>query len=222
MYDNKYWRNRVVTHKVNEEFFISNFIKESVYLLGFIWGDGYISNSGTNKQIRIECVSDDIDQLIPLMNTTGQWTINRRQRKNRKPVKLASTSNKELVEFLIENDYKLKSIETPTKIWEAIPDELKKYFILGWIDADGCFYWNEKHKLRQFYISGSYEQKWDVFEKLLASLGIQYKVIRINKKIKYSNIRVTGRKNINKLGKYIFDDIIPFQRKYDKYKLIIA
>jgi len=101
-------------------------------------------------------------------------------------------------------------------------DKLKKYFILGWIDADGCFYWNEKHKLRQFYISGSYEQKWDVFEKLLASLGIQYRVIRINKKIKYSNIRVTGRENINKLGKYIFDDIIPFQRKYDKYKLIIA
>jgi len=169
MYTNKYWKNRIVKHAVNENQFICNFTKESVYLLGFIWGDGYVSNSGTNKQIRIECLSDDIDSLIPIMKKTGAWCINNIQRKNRKPVKLASTSNKELVEFLINNDYKKKSIKTPEKIWNLIPDDLKKYFILGWIDADGCFYWNEKHKLRQFYISGSYEQNWNIFEELLKS-----------------------------------------------------
>lgn len=222
MYDNKYWKNRTVIHAVNENQFINDFTKESVYLLGFIWGDGYISNGGTNKQIRIECLADDINTLIPIMEKTGVWCINNIQRKNRKPVKLASTSNKELVEFLIEKDYKNKSIKTPEKIWGLIPDELKKYFILGWIDADGCFYWNEKHKLRQFYISGSYEQNWTVFEDVLNSLGVEYKIIRVNMKTRYSHIRVTGRLNINKIGNYIFDDMIPFQRKYNKYELIIG
>jgi len=222
MYNNKYWKNRIIKHKVNENLFISDFTKESSYLLGFIWGDGYISNGGTNKQIRIECVSDDINKLMPIMKKTGVWCFNKRKRINKKrEVTIASTSNKELIEFLIKNNYKDKSNMTPEKIFNLIPSQYEKYFILGWIDADGCFYWNEKHKLRQFYLSGSFEQDWGVFEQILNQLDVQYKIIRVNNKTKYSHIRVTGKLNINKLGNYIFDDIIPFQRKYDKYKLII-
>lgn len=222
MYTNKYWKNRIVKHTINEDVFMKNITKESAYLLGFIWGDGYISNSGTNKQIRIECVSEDINQLKEIMKKTGIWCFNCRKRINKKrEVTIASASNKELVEYLIENDYKNKSIVSPEKIWNLIPDKFKKYFILGWIDADGCFYWNEKYKLRQFYISGSYEQNWIVFENLLKSLNVEYKIIRISNKTKYSHIRVTGKLNINKIGNYIYNDVIPFQRKYEKYKLII-
>ena len=218
------WKNRITIHSVDENIFIKNFTKESSYLLGFIWGDGYISNGGTNKQIRIECVSEDITSLKPIFSKTGNWCFTYRKRPNKREATTASTSNKELVEFLIQNDYKNKSMVTPEKIWDLIPHDYKKYFILGWIDADGCFYWNKKYGLRQFYVSGSYEQDWSVFEKLLKSLNIEYKIIRVIRKIsktKYSHIRITGRVNINKLGDYIFDDMIPFQRKYEKYKLII-
>ncbi len=222
MYENKYWKNRTIKHSVDEKLFMNNFTKESAYLLGFIWGDGYISNGGTNKQIRIECVSEDINQLFSVLENTGKWCINKRKRINKKrEVTIVSTSNKELVEFLIQNDYKCKSITSPNKIFHLIPDEFKKYFILGWIDADGCFYWNKKYGLRQFYLSGSFEQDWSVFESILVRLEIEYKIIRVNKKTSYSNVRITGKKNIFKLGEYIFSDIIPFQRKYDKYKLII-
>lgn len=219
------WKNRITIHSVNENQFINDFTKESVYLLGFIWGDGYINNCGRNNLICIECVTDDINQLKSIFKKTGNWNYYPRKRVDKKrEVTNVITSNKKLVEFLIEKDYKNKSIKTPEKIWGLIPDDLKKYFILGWIDADGCFYWNEKHKLRQFYISGSYEQNWSVFEGLLKSLNIEYKIIRVIRRItktKYSHIRITSRVNINKLGDYIFDDMIPFQRKYEKYKLII-
>jgi len=206
-----------------ENIFIKNFTKESVYLLGFIWGDGHINNTGTNNLIRIECVSEDINVLKPIFEKTGIWKYYERLRLNKKrEVSIASTSNKELVDFLIENDYKNKSTMTPEKIWGKIPDKLKKYFILGWIDADGCFYWNKKHGLRQFYVSGSYEQEWGVFGEFLTLLGVEHKIIRVNKKTKYSHIRVTGKLNINKMGDYIFNDIIPFQRKFEKYNLIIG
>ena len=208
--------------RVNELLFITDFIKESVYLLGFIWGDGYINNSGKNKQIKIECLSEDIDTLKPLLLKTGIWDFYERLRKNKKrKTTTCITTNKILMDFLIEQEYKNKSIVTPNKIFNIIPDELKKYFILGWIDADGCFYWNKKYKLRQFYLSGTYEQDWDVFETTLKNIGVTYKIIRISKKSKYSCIRVTNKLDIMKIGNYIYDDLIPFQRKYDKYNLII-
>jgi len=211
-------------HSVNEEIFMKNFTKESVYLLGFIWGDGYIRNVGRNFQICIECVSDDIIALNEVFEKTGKWTFNKRLRVNKiREVTVVSTSNKELVNFLVENDYKDKSKKTPEKIFNLIPDELKAFFILGWIDADGCFYWNEKHKLRQFYLSGSYEQNWSIFESVLKDLCVDYKIVRvINIKSQYSNIRVTGRTNIFKIGEYIYNKNIYLKRKYDKYELIIS
>ncbi len=218
----KFWKNRKTIHAVNENIFINKITKESSYLLGFIWGDGYISTTGRNNVIRIECVSEDINILKPVFEKTGNWNYYVRKRiEKKREVTTALTSNKELVHFLIQNDYENKSIKTPQKIWNLIPNNLKKYFILGWIDADGCFYWNEKHKLRQFYISGSFEQDWSVFENLLNILDVKYRIIRVNGKTRYSHIRVTGKININKIGNYIYNDLIPFQRKYDKYRLII-
>ncbi len=216
------WKNRIIKHSINENIFIKNFTKESVYLLGFIWGDGYINNNGKNNQIRIECVSEDIEALKFVLEKTGKWTYNKRMRVNKKrEVTIASASNKELIKFLVENEYKNKSISTPEKIWNKIPNEFKKYFILGWIDADGCFYHNNKWNLNQFYLSGSYEQDWTIFEKLLNELNVKYKIQRIKNKTKYSCIRITNRNEIKKMGNYIYDNLIPLKRKHDKYMLII-
>jgi len=79
---NDFWEKRIddYEYNVNEKCFINNLLKESVYLLGFIWGDGYI----TNKQIRIECVSDDIEYLMPVFERTGKWYFNKRIRKDKK------------------------------------------------------------------------------------------------------------------------------------------
>jgi len=216
------WKNRIIVHSVNESIFIKNFTMESVYLLGFIWGDGYINKTGNSNQIRIECVSEDIEAIKPILDKTGKWSYNKRTRNNKKrEVTIASISNKELVSFLIENDYKNKSITTPNKILDRIPNELKKYFMLGWIDADGCFYWNEKRRQRQFYLSGSYEQDWSVFETQLNELHIKYNIQRIENKTKYSCIRITNKLDIQKLGEFIYDGLIPFKRKYEKYLQII-
>ena len=207
-----------VIHKVNEENFISNITKESAYLLGFIWGDGYIINTERQNMIKIECVTEDIDQLRETIDATGSWTYNKRQRPNRKEITLVSTSNKELVEFCIDNDYKNKSKASPNKICSLIPNNLIKYFILGWIDADGCFYRNEKYNTSQLYLSGSYEQDWNFIENFYTKLGIKYKIQRIIRSAsKYSCIRVTNKLSIIKIGDIIYSDLIPLKRKYNKY-----
>lgn len=223
----KGWVYREVIHKVDENQFISSFNKESSYLLGFIWGDGYICDSGTNNQIRIECLSYDMEHIIPIFNKTGEWTINKRVRINeinnklKKEVTIVSTSNKNLVNFLKSVDYKNKSEASPYKIYNLIPLNLQKYFIQGWIDADGCFYWNEKNKQRQFCLSGSYNQNWQIIEMLFNNMGIRYNIIRVNKKNKYSCVRITNKKDITILGNYIFSDVIVLKRKYDKFLKMI-
>jgi len=216
------WKNRIITHSVDENIFIKNITKESAYILGFIWGDGYINDKEYYKQIRIECITEDINLIKSVFEKTGKWVYNKRLRINKKrEVTIASTSNKELVNFLVKNDYKKKSTVTPGKIWNKIPNEYKKYFILGWIDADGCFYHNDKWNSNQFYLSGSYQQDWSVFENILNELNVRYRIQRIANKTKYSCIRITDRKEIKKIGEYIYDDLIPLKRKYDKYMLII-
>jgi hypothetical protein len=205
-------------HNIDEKNFMVNFTKESVYMLGFIWGDGYIAHLNNNNQIRIECISDDINQLKNTINCTGKWTYNTRTRFNRREITLVSTSNKELVNFLIENDYKIKSKASPDKICKLIPNDMIKYFILGWIDADGCFYKNDKYGTSQLYLSGSFEQDWNFIEKIYESMNIKYRIQRIQgKKSKYSTIRVTNRPDIIKIGEYIYDDLIPLERKYNKF-----
>ncbi len=216
-YTKKAIRKKII-HNVDENIFMNNFTKESVYLLGFIWGDGYIYKNKNQNSINIECVSDDIIQLEPIINKTGLWKYYTRQREGRREQTTVNTSNKELCDFLIENDYQIKSKVSPNKIWNLIPLEYQNYFILGWIDADGCFYRNDKNNASQFYISGSYEQDWSVLELLFNNMNIKYNIQRIiNKKSKYSCIRVTNKNDIIKIGNYIYIDIIPLRRKFEKF-----
>jgi len=92
---------------------------------------------------------------------------------------------------------------------------------LGWIDADGCFYYNKKNNCRQFSIACSYEQDWSIFENLLNDLSITYSISRQKNKNKYSHLRITNKIGINTLGDYIYSDFIPMKRKHMKYLEII-
>ena len=215
-------KRKKTIHKVDEKNFINNLTKESVYLLGFIWGDGHILTSGRNNQVKIECVSEDINNLRNVIDSTGDWTYNKRNRgSNKKEITVVSTSNKELCKYLIENDYKNKSNVSPNKIYYLIPEDLKKYFILGWVDADGCFYRNDKYNTSQLYLSGSYEQDWSVIENFYSSINIKYTIQRIvGKTSKYSCIRVTNRLSIIEIGNLIYSDLIPLKRKYIKFLAI--
>jgi hypothetical protein len=93
------------------------------------------------------------------------------------------------------------------------------------IDGDGCFYFNEKYGLRQFTLTGSLNQDWSSFEKIFKELGVVYKIIRTpNSKTGSSQIRILNKENINKIGNYIYPNLlndIGLPRKFEKFKLII-
>jgi hypothetical protein len=221
-----------IRRKKSEEYnvsivnFTSNLTKESVYVLGLLWADGYINKGNRNCDINLECAYDDMEYFKLILNKLGLWNYYSRQRENYKVITKATTSNREILEYLVKHNYNNKSSMSPCSIIETIPKELLRYFLLGIIDGDGCFYFNQKHYLRQFSISGSLNQDWVAFENIFKSLDIKYKINRRpNSKNGSSEIRVLNKNNILKLGNYIYDTIeidkIGLPRKYNKYLEII-
>ena len=217
-------------HKVNISKFTTDIDSNSAYILGLLWADGYIhkikSNPNKKYDINLECVDDDMLYFRLILDKTGNWYYYTRKRGDYKPITKATTNNKKFLIFLTDNNYDLKSIKSPNKIINKLPDNLVKYFLLGVIDGDGCFYFNKKQYLRQFTISGSLKQDWSAFESIFDKLNIEYKINRKqNKKNGYSQIRITNKNNILKLGNYIYDTIeidnIGLPRKYNKYLEII-
>ena len=210
--------------KVKIDEFKYNINKFTAYILGLLWADGYIPKN--SNIIKLECVNDDMIHFKKIFDKTGVWNKTERLRENKKrPISLVSTSNKLLKEYLIENDYCHKSLKSPNKILSIIPSNLINFFLLGMIDGDGCFYFNQKYGLRQFTLTGSLNQDWNSFEKIFNELNISYKINRKpNSNIGYSQIRIINKENIKKLGEYIYPNLtneIGLPRKFEKYKLII-
>ncbi len=202
--------------KVKIDFFDKNFI----YLLGLIWSDGYLSKK--SYTIYIECIKEDMEKFKPILESISSWSFYERKREF-KPMVNAYITDKKLYNILVENDYLYKSKFSPTKICSKIPDIMKKYFLLGIIDGDGCFYHNKKQYTRQFVITSRFEQDWSVFEKILDDINVKHSTIRRNnKKSAYSQLRVTNKRDLIKIGEYIYDEMIVLDRKYESWKLTIS
>ena len=207
--------------KINFDTFINNYTKESVYLLGLLWADGTVNKK--NNMISLECIKEDIDYFYPIFQTTGEYGLYIRERKNRKVQGTIVGTSKELSDFLKENDYTKKSVLSPNKILSKIPDNLKFYFFLGWSDGDGCFYYHDVLKSSQYTMSGSYDQDWNVLEKISEELNIKYTIQRMVTKMnnKYSAFRITGIDDVIKFGNYIYHNrTIGLKRKYEKFNII--
>jgi len=156
--------------------------------------------------VKIGCVHDDINELEHIFNKTGMWNTYLSKEKNWKLQKILSISDKNLHKFLVENDFIVKSHVSPTKILNTIPKNLHNLFMIGLIDGDGCFYFNEKLSMRQFSISSTYNQDWSEIEKIFNEIDImKYKIVnRESKKSKSSLIRITNKNDLKKLYNYLY------------------
>lgn len=187
--------------------------------MGILWADGHLSE--TSVVLEIDKV--DLDEIKSVFFKLGEWGYSSRIRKGRiKEVASIICCNKEILNVFDSYQYKNKSLVYPI-VLKGIPDELKKYFFRGLIDGDGNFYISKTQN--QFSLAGSYEQDWSYFEDLLKMMQIKYAikktiVIKNGKTYKSSVVRVTKRKDIIKLGEYIYngfeEEKIGFDRKYKK------
>jgi hypothetical protein len=207
------------SQKIKSDLFVRDFTPNSVYILGLLWADGYLTKK--HNSIQIECVKEDINYFYPIFKTTGDYSLTFRHRENRREQGCIYCSSVEVANFLKMNDYLIKSKTTPSKILNIIPKELHSYFFLGWSDGDGCFYYNNTKSLIQYVISGSYEQNWESLTTLCDTLGIEYKIDKFitKKNHKYSRFLIAKNIDILKFGNYIYQDLkLGLPRKIQKFK----
>ena len=205
--------------------------KQQTYVLGFLWGDGYLhhTNGSSTYYPIIEIVQPDLVAIKPALKVLGNWHISHRPASykvgvRRKRQGTATLYDPVIGQFLVDNDYRDKSHTTPSKILARIPAKIHNYFWRGYIDADGCFYRHGIQCLRQFSLAGSYNQDWTAFIMLLKALGItRYKVSRriVGKhKTRGSIVVIANKADIYRLGKYLYGDrydSLGLKRKYLKY-----
>jgi len=197
--------------------------KETAYIMGLLWSDGYINEKIYN--VGIESKYDDMIKLEKIFMKTGNWKKFQRNRENCKPSILYYIGFKKLFNVFKEYDFDKKSKTSPNKVLKSIPEKFKKYFYRGLIDGDGCFYINYKHYSYQFTLASSHEQDWSYIINLFDILKIdRYTIRKQSGKSKSSVVRVTNKNDIFKIGNYIYknfeNDKIGLNRKYVKYKEI--
>jgi len=210
--------------EVNPDEFLNIKRPEVAYILGLIWGDGSLYKK---YLVSLGCVKDDAEYFYTVFLKTGKWKIYQRKHKLWRDSSVIWTSNEHIINKLTECDFKLKSSVSADKILKSIPIELHRFFFIGLTDADGSFYYNRKTgHTNQFSVYGTYDQDWSYIETLFNQLNINYKISRIlHKKSKSSMIRITGYKNIQKYGNFLYssyeNDLIGLPRKYKIYTEII-
>lgn len=209
---------------------ISN--KYSSYFLGYLWADGHVRR--TNGYLTsINLIEDDALFLYNILTKISDgWVKGKKVKKywtNSEGIKkqvnnqlVISSHSQELYYFLIENDYNSKSLKNFQKIWDKIPVNFKKYFLLGLIDGDGHFNYQfrqNKYHSGELVITSNYEYDWSTLENFYKINNIEYKIYRLIVPLgKVSKIVVRKRKSLNILFNLLYDGTFyGLNRKYIKF-----
>lgn len=198
---------------------------EFTYYLGYLWADGYVCRNS----IRLELNKNDMICIKDVLNKISFIKFNEytRDRIGCKTQMSLHFCNTKLYDSFFSKYFINKSIKSPKELIEIIPKEYIRYFFLGLVDGDGCFYISKNKKNTQFSISSSYEQDWNHIVELFNFLDI--KKYSIEKKINRRNgnsssqVRVCNYNDLLKLSNYLYPHgyEIGLERKYDKCISII-
>ena len=219
--------------KVNPLNFIKVTSKEAAYILGFIWGDGTLQRRKNTNMIVIRNLSKDINDIRHVFTETGEWNFINFIRKNNKggfhnEQTEVNTSNRVLVDFLCEHNYHNKSGGCALSILSTIPDELKRFWYRGLLDADGCWFSSPKYRNKYISITSVIDQNWNFMMNICDKLSISYNVLKYTDKRNHSCSRFIIRKikDMRIFINYIYPDTqfdnIGLTRKYVSSQLILT
>lgn len=192
---------------------------EIAYFLGLIWSDGTLRIG--DRKVGLDMVREDLE-LLNLNKWIGKMTVQYKKNKKhptwKESMKLTFKS-RPIYDFLVECDFKEKSIMSPTKILDKIPEHLHHYFFRGWFDGDGHF-----PKMKWHYnlsLAGSTEQNWASAIQLCKKLNISFRIaFGKNKKGSGSIFIFNTKESSLEFLSYIYQNLenAPYlKRKYENY-----
>ncbi len=217
---------RKLTAKLNRETKLSEFTKEfsniQVYAMGLLWADGclYKYPNRDAKSLLFKVCSEDYIYFKPSIHSLGVVSeriitlpVGWKEQTN------AFIRNYALVDWLYSIGFREKSNTNASAILSEIPKNQHKYFFLGWIDGDGCFYYGEEPIQRQFTVTGPKNYDWSDWTSLLTELGCRHtiKILNFKNSSSSSRIQITDKGSIKLLVDYLYEENFPhLPRKYHK------
>lgn len=215
------------TFKVNHEPFITINKPIYAYILGLLWADGHVAiyktkAGSTRSVIQFTTTFPDNEHFEKAFKSTGEWNIQYSQRFHWKRRCDIITANPILTNFLLNNDYGAKSFCSADKILSKIPLNLHRFWYLGLIDGDGCFFCKKETGTYCFSVSSSYNQDWNFMCLLADKLNIPYSIVRAKSTHgDSSKFIIFGGDNVKVLGNYLYgENQMGLPRKHEKLKTI--
>ncbi len=112
-------------------------------------------------------------------------------------------TNKRLKDYLLTNDYGIKSGASACKILSCIPESLKHYWWRGYFDGDGSIIHSARKT--EMSITSCYNQDWTFFNNLAATLDLVFRVERNRSEARAASvIRMWRRKSLLAFMAYIY------------------
>lgn len=204
---NKYGRK----YFFDEYYFDQIDSEEKAYWLGFLYADGYLTN---NNMIGCGLRRDDEQHIVSFLQDIKMSQINLCYSDITNSCRFNLTSQTMYDSLLKKGFSRKKSYDNTSLPFDCVPDNFKRYFILGFWDGDGYVsitngkkltgvVSNNEKLLLSFmkYINGQIE---DDFCKVINSDG-------------YFRIRMVTNKAKRFLDWLYFDSRVHMQRKYNIY-----
>lgn len=200
-------------YKVNRYYFNNIDSEDKAYWLGFIFGDGGISN-GT---LRVEIKKQDKKHLVKFLESLQSNHPIKPTKKNTYYVAISNTDLvKDLSKFYIVPN---KTYITNKLPLDLIPVELQKHFIRGYFDADGNINISKTNYLTCSFAC-YHESILQQLSKFLDNFQINepYFYHRIKRNQSCWSLAYNTKENSFKLASYLFNEAnIYLERKYHKF-----
>lgn len=208
--ENKEIRLKKYKRKINENFFEKIDTEEKAYWLGFLYADGNVSNE-KQKNLQICLSSEDKEHLLKFSeDIESEYSVGEYNYKSE--VVQLRIPNEKIVNDLINCGCfprKTFILKAPSK--EIVPDSLKRHFIRGYFDGDGC-----KSKTHLIFLGTENLLNW-----ISKELPIEHKtkVIKPNGKNIYRfGLSVSSLERDKKIYDYFYKDSKIFlERKRVKF-----
>lgn len=205
---------------VEEKNFSSITSPDISYILGLLWADGYLSDGKKSYSINILANRLDLEEVLPLFNKVGVWSIYERNSENRQPRLQIHYSSKSLWELFKDYGYADKSICSAETVLKHIPDPLKHYWFRGYFDGDGSIRVGKTSGTVTF--TGAYKQDFTFIKCLLKALGIDYNECQTYyERGSFSQINFSGKEQLKIFYDYVYKgSAFGFSRKREKFEML--
>lgn len=187
---------------------------EKAYCLGYLYGDGSINKNGVSF---FSADRDVIDKISNVTQFSRKPELDLRGKLDIYYIRLNSRKVVKDVKKLGRNQYKKDLVWVDDTI---VPNNLKKYFILGLYDSDGGLYFNKTDLIRDISIAftGSKSIIVELSNFIEVELDIEMNAIYKHKECYLHYLRSYKKSTIITILDWLYDRApIYMKRKHDKY-----